>query len=447
MGQLSLYLVLATFLVSGAVLYNSSRSVDRTEEKVWEHQFRVLAQDAAGTGMAATAKKLGEAVNNVGGFTSHSDYPFTATNVPYESGTYSVQTFHNQCSVLSASNIANVVSDFGPISEWIEIRSTGEYTSTVNNSSTHRHQLRGCYIRADWGQFAPPAFNYGFISDQNATFNGGTIESFVDGYGHVHANGNMTIRPQTVINGHVTYTGDDNVHQNATVASHGSGPAVPMTEFSASEFALANGIPGACADANVCRHDSGFSAGSNMTIAPPGGGTREDNPFIWYIDGDFALTGTTHITVPQFTVIVVTGNVSISGSASLTVTGTNAPNCNNCSEQQREWVESQLIDGETVPIAWYGEGNVTINGSGSVVGNFYVNGDVTLNGGGTGMNTVGSFAALGGMTVNGGAGATRTNFWFIEVAEQNVIPGVALPGKQIVRVALAEWTEPVLANE
>jgi hypothetical protein len=47
---------------------------------------------------------------------------------------------------------------------------------------------------------------------------------------------------------------------------------------------------------------------------------------------------------------------------------------------------------------------------------------------------------------NGGTGATTTNFWFVEVAEQNIIDGIRLPGKQIVRIALAEWTAPVLDN-
>ena len=175
--------------------------------------------------------------------------------------------------------------------------------------------------------------------------------------------------------------------------------------------------------------------------------------------------GNGHITVPQYTTIIVTGTISISGGAAVTTNGetlnaycvrTTGKSCNRLNDTQilangktqREtttvnWVVSQLFDGKKSPLAWYGEQSVIVAGTSALVGNFYVNGDVTLDGGGQGNNTIGSFASTGG-DVTAKGGGNGGNFWFLEVADDNVIDGVKLPGKQIVRLAFAEWTDPVL---
>lgn len=457
MGQYSLLAVLAAFLLSGVVVYNANQSAERADEKVWQHQYRVIARDAAATGMASAVRSLTASFEANTAWNSALANTLTQNDVAYDGGTYSVTATAspagpNACPLLNAAQYAAAMT-YTPQGDVITVTATGKYEGRVANDSEHRHQLQACYLKADYGQFAPPAFNYGFISEDEFTFNGGpTIQALVEGEGHVHSNGNMTLGPQVEIDGHATYTGTGSVHHNTQVASHGTGPSIPMVPFDPAAFASSNNIPDACsADPSRCLYQSGFTSNGNQTISPPSCDSAHcvDQPFIWYIDGDFTVSGNHHITIPQYTTIVVAGDIEISGGANITVTGVAPPTCNqnqsSCQAAQLAWVQSQLFDGVHSPLAWYGGGSALLNGASGVVGNFYVNGDVTLNGGGTGMNTVGSFASTqGDITANGGGNGN--NFWFLEVAEENVIPGVMLPGKQIVRLALAEWTDPVLDN-
>ena len=467
MGQFTLLAVFASFFIGGIVVFNANRSADNADEKVWEHQYHVVARDAASTGMASAMRTLTnhfEAGTNWNGGVASS---MAQADVAYDGGTYSITAAaaadavgSSACPFLSPNEYekAMIGSDGNrlvPQGQIIAVTATGAYEGDVGSDAdqTQSHQLRACYLQADYGLFSPPAFNYGFISQNQFTFNGGpVIQALVEGEGHVHSNGDMRLGSQVEIDGHATYqTGQaGTIKKNTQVASFGAGPAVPLELFDADAFAATHNVSQAscAADPNHCRYMTGFTGGGDMTIAPTLSDPdhREADPFIWYIDGDLTLSGNEHITVPQYTTIVVKGEISVSGGAAVTVTGQTPEDMfgNNPTEaQSRAWVESQLFDGVHSPLAWYGTGGATLGGTPGVVGNFYVNGDVELNGGGGGNNTAGSFASAGGdITANGGGNGN--NFWFLEVYEENVVPGVKLPGKQIVRLALAEWTDPVL---
>lgn len=478
MGQYSLLAVVGAFLISAVVVYNASKSAGDAEEKVWEHQYHVVARDAASTGMSASTRRLSATLNAAGGWSSGTAGPLNEADVAYDDGRYTVEASSapDACSLLTSANFADAVSANSLVidGEVIEVRVTGEYDGDVGDDgdTVQSHQIVACYVKADWGLFSPPAFNFGFISDDDFTFNGGAeIQALVDGSGHVHSNDNIKLGPQVVIDGIVTYVGTPDIKSSAQIDGQEKGINVPMTAFEADDFATdftssatttAAGMATYCsANPLKCRYNAGFTSSSAVTIDPTPANTADryaDKPYVWFVNGDLTLSGGAHIKVPQYTTIVVTGNISIGGNSAVTTTGEtmNAycqrvanKNCSQINPQTlqdqriKEWVVSQLFDGQHSPLAWYGEGNVDINGTSALVGNFYVNGDVTLNGGGQGNNTIGSFASTGGdVTANGGGGGG--NFWFLEVAEKNVIDGVKLPGKQIVRLAAAEWTDPVL---
>ena len=479
MGQYSLLAVVGAFLLSAVVIFNASNSADNAEEKVWEHQYHVIARDAASTGMSAATRQLGAKLNDAwnGGLADQLD--IDDPGVDYDGGRYWVaaSAASNTCSLLTPANFSAAVSQNGLVldGQVIEVRVTGDYDGEVAGDPEQSHQIVACFVKADWSLFSPPAFNFGFISDDEFRFNGGAdIQALVDGNGHVHSNGNLKLGPQVDIDGVATYVGTADVKTSDIVEVRG-GENIPMTPFEADTFAddytsgvqvTAAGLSTYCA-ANplLCRYNAGFTSSSNVTIDPTPGIAADrypsgpNKPYVWVIDGDFTLSGGAHIKVPQYTTIVVTGNISISGQSAVTTNGETldayclrvaGKTCNKLSTVQQEerteqWVVSQLFDGQHSPLAWYGEQDVTINGTSALVGNFYVNGDVELDGGGQGNNTIGSFASTqGDVTANGGGGGG--NFWFLEVADENVIDGVKLPGKQIVRLALAEWTDPVLDN-
>ena len=466
MGQFSLLAVVGAFLLSAVVLFNASKSSVDAEEKVWEHQYHVIARDAASTAMSATTRTLAEKINDPWNGTLAAS--LVQSDVGYDDGRYTVTATASAtgCSLLTPANFALAVSQNGFIidGQVIEVRATGDYDGAIGSETEQSHQIAACYAKADFGLFSPPAFNFGFISEERFVFNGGAdIQALVDGQGHVHSNDYLKLGPKVTIDGVVTYVGDHDI-KTTDIGSHEKGVDIPMEHFDVEKFkADEGGITAAicAAQPDKCRFSTGgFTSSGNATIQPPTPdvGHRKDDPFIWFIDGNFTLSGTHHIKVPQYTTIVVTGNVDISGTSAVTVTGKTMYDLygNKPTEaQQKAWVVSQLFDGQHSPIAWYAgslkadgtpdptTGNVKINGTSALVGNFYVNGDVTLDGGGKGNNTVGSFASTNGdVTANGGGNGG--NFWFLEVAEENVIDGVKLPGKQIVRLAMAEWTDPVL---
>lgn len=468
MGQFSLLAVVGAFLISAVVVFNASSSAGSAEEKVWEHQYHVIARDAASTGMSATTRRLSTLLNTGGPWSGATATAVQQTDVDYDGGRYTVTAFSspNDCSIMTSANYAAAKTEMGigtVDGEVIEVRSTGVYDGRVGDETEQSHQQVACFIKADWGLFSPPAFNFGFISDTAVVFNGGAdINALVDGQGHVHSNWEATIGPKVNIDGVLTYIDGTGSRVSDRADIEGGAEVVvdeiPLTPFDADEFAedltgaagaTRADIPAYCStNPEACAYSAGFTSAGDLTISPPTADSthRKDNPYVWYIDGDFTLSGGDHITIPQYTTIVVTGEIKISGQSAVTVTGQTVYDVYGMSptdDQMRAWVVSQLFDGETSPLAWYGEGGVDVNGTSALIGNFYVNGDVTLDGGGLGNNTAGSFASTGGtITANGGGGGG--NFWFLEVAEENVIDGVKLPGKQIIRLALAEWTDPVL---
>ena len=471
MGQYSLIAVVGAFLLSAVVLFNASNSSANAEEKVWEHQYHVISRDAASTGMSATTRRLADKLNSA--WDASLAASLGKNNVAYDDGRYTVTASASAtgCSLLTPANFASAVSQNGFIidGQVIEVHARGNYDGAIGSDADglQSHEIAACFVKADYGLFSSPAFNFGFISEDAFTFNGGAdIQALVDGQGHVHSNNSMTLGPQVDIDGVVTYVGKDAIHKNAQIGGEAKGVDIPMKYFDVEKFKADEGgiTATVCTNyPNKCKFSTGgFTSSGNATIQPPTAdvGHRKDDPFIWFVDGNFTLSGSHHIKVPQYTTIVVTGNISVSGTSAVTVTGKTMYDLygtNPTPEQQRNWVVSQLFDGQHSPLAWYAgslktdgtpnptTGNVKINGTSALVGNFYVNGDVELDGGGQGNNTVGSFASTAGdVTANGGG--KGGNFWFLEVAKENEINSVKLPGKQIVRLAMAEWTDPVLDN-
>jgi len=452
MGKLSLLLVIAALFTSGLVFYNVQGNTLRADQRVWDQQQHVLARDAASTGLSVAVRRLAD---NLNGNWQTVATALQQTDVAHNGGTYSVAaTTGTDCSALPSADVTTALASYGVTNaarDVIQITSTGSYASA--GGTPRRHQIVACYLQADWNDPMPPSFLYSFISNNTFTFNGGievTSIANLDGYGNIHSNNNMVLGPQVTIQGHATMSSltGNSVHQNTSVVSFGQGPSVPMTAFDPNVFRTQNNIPASGQPSltnGTFRYDGGnVSLSGNVTIRDPDmpADHNVNTPYIWFVNGDLTISNNAHLTLPDHTIIMVTGTINIGGSASVTVTGTEPPNNAN-STQFNAWVNQQLHEGRP-PIAWYGNGNVTLGGQGSVVGNFYTNGNFTLNGGGQGGNLVGSVAALG--TVTGHGGGQGTNFVYAQVGQQNVIPGVLLPGKQIVRLALAEWTGPVLDN-
>lgn len=463
MGQLSLIAVVAAFLISGILLYNANSSAMRSDEKVWEHQSHVLARDASTTGMAVSVRLLSEHLNT--DWSLQTAELNAMTDESYNGGTYTVEAFSNQCSILNNTSQTKLINRYWPAGfsgsrDLMEVRATGTVHAISQNDAEQGHQIIACYLQADYNDPTPPSYQFAFISNDDFEFRGGPdILAYLEGEGNVHSNEAMDLWPQVVIDGHATMTDTVNSSNSSdNVSSFGYGPTIPMVQFDPEEFRTDNGIPSEGPDESneAYMYTSGsLEISGDVTLSPPSGGDREDDPWIWFVDGDLTIRGNAHLNLPQWTTIVTTGKLEVQGGANVTVTGDTPQDYCDCNkpsdEEMRDWVGTQLLGGEHSPLAWYidgdgpgGEMDVNIGGGGAMIGNIYTNGDFLLDGGGGGMNLVGNIAAYGTIRANGGGNGN--NFWFLEVGQQNIIDGVLLPGKQVVRLALAEWTDPVLDN-
>ena len=488
MGQLSLLLVIAAFFIGGIVVYNANTSATRADEKVWEHQYHVIARDAATTGMARAVRVLGEELNQDWSVDASTALNALSTPQTYESGTYTVTYTTGSCSgSVNNANLTTMLSSIFPSyptgysapRDLIEIQATGTINGSTGGDTKQSHRIVACYLQTDFNDPQPPSFQYSFISNEDFDFNGGPeIQAYLEGSGSVHSNEEMDLGPKVVIDGHATMTDTVNSVNKGSVASFGKGNMIPMVQFDPEDFRISNGgnIPEIGSGSSVTdafRYDSGsmtFSDGM-MTLSPPSGGDKAGDPWVWFIDGDLTVSGNAHLVLPQWTTVVVNGKLNVQAGANVTVTPTLPPARNAYpggangdalyDADLRAWIGTQLLDDEHAPLAWYvdgdeqwlaGEGDdrdnqlddVVIGGGGAMIGNIYTNGDFKLDGGGGGTNLVGSIAAYGEILGNGGGNGN--NFWFLEVGQENIIDGVLLPGKQIVRLALAEWTDPVLQD-
>jgi hypothetical protein len=379
------------------------------------------------------------------------------TDVEYNGAEYTIQAVSETCEIMPQADLDAVRAGYTG-SELIQITATGTVRGDVGGDDRQSHEQVACYLKADWGAVMPPAFQYAMISQDDMSLSG---NAEVAGYletelGNIHTNSDLRMSGNTDVNGHATHSGSASVSGNASAITVTEGEPVPMVQFDPTEFRSANGIP---SGTGTIQNGRFLYTGGSVSLSgnPPGNGNcptgssscmivqDPDNPadrgasepYIWFVNGNLSLSAGSYVRLPQYTIVVVTGTVSVSGNASIYVSGSpNAiPNQNANNNTVRNWVQTQLFNNE-MPIAVYSVGSMSLSGNGSILGNYYTNSNAQVSGNG---RKVGSVAAYG--TIQGSGNGS---FFYTSVGQATVIPGILLPGKQIVRVAFAEWTDPIL---
>src|SRR5690606_36888977 len=417
MGNLSIILALAAILAGGVVVANLQTNTRSTQAAMHEYQFHVLAREASLAGLQVAVRDLTRHAVTAGSFNGAPNFP--RVDVPHDGGFYTVEVFVDQCSALTTADYQQVVNDFSlTAGNFVEVVSTGSYLTDGWQDESQEHETRACYIRSVTSTGTPPGFEFAFISDETFDFNGGPdiISVEVDGEGNVHSNSNMDLGPQVNIEGHATYVDPNgsNAHKNTDVYSFSQGETVPLVEF----------------DPEVYRPEGAhtymtgsYSVSGTQTVGSTA--YTADNPFIWFVDGNFSMSGNTHLILPGYTIIVVTGTLSISGTADITGIAELPPRKGSESEM-RDWIYENLTEEGKNRIAVYVNGDAWVGGTGHVIGNFYTKGDSTPNGGGSATNLVAAVQAMGNITAN--RGGNGNNFWYTGAAESVIIPGVTIPG-------------------
>ncbi|MFW5973181.1 MAG: hypothetical protein ACOCTG_04250 [Bacteroidota bacterium] len=402
-----------------------------TDAALSEYQYHLLAREAATAGHTLAGRTLSRNVLTTGAWGT-----VAWKDVAHDGGTYSVSVTPDACSNLSSDKRLAVQFALNlSAGDLIEVTSTGQYEAPFGADSLQGHSIVACYAKSKTSSGMPPALEFAFISQQTFDWNGGPdlLSYVLDGDGNVHSNDDMVLGPQVEIEGHATYVTDtgSKAHEKTDVYSFQQGDTVPLQAFDPEVFRPA--------EAHTYFTGS-YDVSGTVTIGSDA--HTEDNPFIWFIDGDLSVGNNAHLVLPGHTIIVTTGTFTVSGTANVTAVPDLPPD-KGTEEEMRAWITRNLTEDGKNKIAFYSNGDAEVGGTGAMVGNVYTNGDFTLNGGGKGSNFVGAVTALGEITANGGGNGN--NFWYTGAHDSVVIPGIMIPGQNIITlVAISEWTDSVV---
>ena len=338
MGKVAV-IALVAFSISGAYysMHRNQRTLE-TSARVSDHQYHVLAREAAldGTSLARQALADSYVSTSFGGHSSEGSFSTT---------------------IAVNGNRAKTTS-------------VGQATG-AQGQPTYYEVVTEVVRHVVLPPSAPPWMEYAVISEGDLALNGNVDALVVSGSNtnelnaNIHTNGTMTVLGNAVdVMGfgtyHVGVSGNENhvngafdPHYNPTgIDGHYQADYVEIPEFDVSQIITAVGPDGATLVDQV--------EGSSLTLsgAYDFGGTRE-NPYVIHVQGDLNVGSNT--TMAGYIMFVVDGNVDFSGS--FTNTG------------------SDYSGGEESSMAIYAAGNLSLSGNVDIEAQIFVGGEVSTGNG------------------------------------------------------------------
>ena len=418
MGQSAVLLVIAATLTVGILVFASQRSTGDANVELASYHEKVLAREAASTGMNMTVRRLVDDPDSW--MSSPGSYEYT--NQAYYGAAFST----------------TVTS---PHPDTVDIVSTG-----VDGSGTHVIEAR--YAKGFTTLGVPPSLRYAIISDEDLTLNGqANIMALNDeSNANIHANGDMTVNGSNVtVEGHGTFSpsGSGTVNPEKAVdqvfVPNGDGNGADANMYEGEYIDIPDLDPN---DYNTIPPATLITAGDTTlsgvidleawaTSLGLNAGT-EENPFLLFVNGNFSTSG--DITILGYGQVVVNGGVHISGNVVSSVEP--MPDNDATEEEWDAWAETNLDAAGNTTIGYFATGDITVSGGSTVVGQLFSNGTVNLNGGGgQEMNIIGGITSSNvDINVNGGV-----NIRYAQISEATVLPGWEVIVPEGVR--LISWAE------
>ncbi len=362
MGKVAV-IALVAFSISGAyyTLDRNQRTLD-TEARISDHQYEVLAREAALTGFSLARQRLADS------YTS-----FEASGES-QSGEYDV-------SITVSGDLAKVTSV-----------GTVMGTDGLPLSYTILAEFDGA-TGVQYQPEAPEFLQYALISEQSINL-GGSVSSHVYLEGeegselnaNIHTNADLSINGNRVrVEGYGTFYGtvsasparavdtsfDPNYEPIEGPSVYQVDEKVEMPNYDATAYVnqvLANGF-------NVIEHSGDFSLSGTYDYGP------RDNPTIIHITGDLVTAGSSQIN--GYVMYMVDGNVSLNGNLEAGNTGYGGPD------------ESS--------VAIYAGGTVGIEGTVEIAAQIYSDGGLDV-----GVDLGGNATIYGGLSTFGEASIQGT---------------------------------------
>ena len=360
MGQSSIFFALAVVLAGGLLLFSTRRSTTDADRLLATYQHKGIARDAALTGLNLTIRRLVADVES-----------WQTNPSQYE--------FHDQ-SYRGASFSVDVSSPYGtrtvrncPI-DTVDVVAMG-------NSGDGQHVIEATYVRSCASIDIPEAFEYGVASGGNFEMNGGSqiMARRADINANIHTNQNLSFTAGSpTIEGFGTHFdnyvgGPPSNYFDPNADTNGADPDafqadpidIPLfdagghrasaTRVLADNYTVEVGEP----------ETKDFTNWEGLT----GYGT-EENPFIWFIDGDLRLESSLRFI--GVGIIIVKGSVFFSGGSIYNTPG--PPPSTTDADAGRAWINAHLSEGNTLGL--YIDGNLDGDGPGKLAAQVFVNGNI-----------------------------------------------------------------------
>ncbi|NND71608.1 MAG: hypothetical protein HKN43_08515 [Rhodothermales bacterium] len=347
MGKFAAISVAILTVVGAQYFMSGMQSARSTNVSNSNSQYEVLARQAALAGMNVAKLKLSESFESTTEIGQHqsSDYEVVAT----VSGTSA------------------------------DIVSTGTIMNADGESFSYEISARYDEVFSPLASAAPEFMSYAVLSGGDLNINGSLTlpTSLVGINSDIHTNGDLHISGSTSsVQGFGTYAGS--VSANPAPALYTTfSPVSNDAELSSVYKSSVVDIPDFDISAFVDAIELDKSSESSQSVSGPQnfGGTRE-NPYVWYIDGDLNVGGTT--VLDGYNIFLINGNFDIKGQLLSGSTG---------------------YAGDESSIAIYASGKVDLTGSSTVEAQVFSGKDVSMLHGSP--IVVGSITTLGTLRLSG----------------------------------------------
>ena len=387
MGQSTVILAVAATLLVGIVLLGMQRSNNESDANLATYHNDVLAREAAMTGINMTVRRLVDEPDEWFSNTNQYEYPQTDYNGAAFSTTVtsshpdtvrvvSLGTHHNRTKRIEAVYAKGLIA--GALNESFYYAVVSDEDLTLNGSVE---------IRA-----AASTSNADIHANGDLTSNGNRVH--IEGFGTYGPSGSGTVNPthaiDTVFDPNVDTNGaDQNMHADDDVDI----PNIDVSAYSTSPPAdlVVSG------DTTLFDMDRAWL---NAHGYPAIVGT-EESPFLMYVGGNLATSGTTVIEDIYFQVVVA-GEITVGGN--ILSSTTPIPDKRDPQSVWDAWNAANLDAAGNTSIGLYADGDITVSGGFAIVGQLFSNNTVTLNGGGgQQMNILGGIVSANtDINVNGG---------------------------------------------
>lgn len=334
MGKAAIISIIAFSVFGSYYFMGSKESMQEATSRVAVHQLEVAARGAALAGYNQAKQHLAES--------------FSATSMSgtYEGGSYSA-------SVTIAGGTATI-----------------EAVGAVPDAYGHnvQYKVQGVFKQELGGLAAepPPFMDYALLAEDDLHLQGNVLsEVLVVGEesntlnANMHTNGSLSINGNAVdVQGFGTYVNTASASPSRALYNTFQPNYNPDGETSAQRVDRVD-IPAWDMTTFLANVTPDRTDMSDVTLTGTInlGGTRED-PYVWYVQGDVSATG--GATVDGYVLMLVEGNVDVSGNLMVGNSGYNGPD------------ESS--------VALYTSGNVDIHGTIEVYGQIFAQGNVVFGG-------------------------------------------------------------------